>query len=83
MIFPTIHLNGTSKNQLSEQWMRATDAVREAMRIVQEEGPNARDYYPQGQDVFYKAQAEHVERLRKLDDVYNELRQIMEHVIDA
>ena len=55
MIIPTVHLNGTSGQDLLEQQQAVLDAllaVREAMMAAT---PNARDYYPQGEDAFGEA----------------------------
>jgi hypothetical protein len=47
-----------------------------ALRVMQEKGPNARDYYPQGDGVIRVAVAEHCARLAKLESVREELNEI-------
>ncbi len=59
MLLPSIHLNGTSAEQLLEQACEAGNAVRAAIVALEAAGPNARDYYPQGDDAFTRARAEH------------------------
>lgn len=81
MIYPTIHLNGTAKEDLVERWNDAYTAVVEAIGRLQESGPNGRDYYPQGPAAFTQAQAEHLERLHKLQSVRADLDELREHVM--
>ena len=78
MTLPTVHLNGTSAQSLYDAAEAAHDAVREAMRLLQQAAPNGRDYYPKGPSVFHQAQGEHVERLAHLQFVMGELEQQME-----
>ena len=73
---PTIHLNGTSREALLEQYRDACDAVRTAMKAVADASPHGRDYYPQGKEAINKAIDEHVDRLRRLEGVLSELVQI-------
>jgi hypothetical protein len=75
MITPSIHINGTSAETLTEQYQDAYRAVQEAITVIQFSAPNARDYKickdPQGD--FYTAVMEHRERLRMLDVVAQQL----------
>jgi hypothetical protein len=59
LIFPVTNLHGSSREDLSEQILRARDAVRAVGRALAEASPNGRDYYPQGDDALRKAIAEH------------------------
>jgi hypothetical protein len=83
MIFPTLHLNGTSKGALLDQYCDAAHAVDAAVTSLCENGPNGRDYYPQGQPAFFQAQAEHDARVKKLRQVRKELNEIAEYIADA
>lgn len=80
MIYPTVHLNGTSKQSLLDDLEEAHWKLREAIEALAKIGPNARDYYPQGVDAYSTARAEHGARLQKLIDVRIELEQIAEHI---
>jgi hypothetical protein len=80
MMTPTIHLNGTSRDALLEQATDAGNAIRQAMKAVEDAEPNGRDYYPQGSDALSKAQKEHVARLVKLRSVYDEYAAIAEDI---
>lgn len=77
---PSIHLNGTSKQALLEGYLEAASAVFSAAEALSEAAPNARDYYPQGDNAFKQAQEEHNARLAKLNSVLVELQQLAEHV---
>lgn len=76
---PTIHLNGTSAEALTDMYEEAFRAVARALEAVAEAAPNARDYYVQGDGAFEKARAEHETRARKLREVQEELRALAEH----
>ena len=73
MQLPTIHLNGTSKVNLIESLEEASFAIDNAYQALKETAPNGRDYYPQGPQAFTAADQEHVARLRKLDEVKEEI----------
>lgn len=81
MIFPTVHLNGTSQDELLDQLTTATQAIREAQKALANAAPNGRDYYVQSDPrAIYKAQDEHCARMQKLTDVLRELEEIAEHI---
>ena len=80
MTFPTVHLNGTSKESLLARYVEATDAVRSAIEMLCEAAPNGRDYYLQGPEVYQVAAAEHDLRVLKLRDVMNDLEDLAQHV---
>ncbi len=77
--FPTIHLNGTSREALLEGCIDCVNAVRHAVEVVQRNRPNIRDYYMR-EGAFDAAATEHDARLKKMEDVLAELREIGEHV---
>jgi hypothetical protein len=57
-MIPTVHLNGTSKDELLDQIVKAAHAIREAQRWLGAAGPNGRDYYVQGEGAHAAACAE-------------------------
>lgn len=77
---PTIHLNGTSKQELFDTYFEALDAIASARVALQKAAPNGRDYYPQGPEAYGQARLAHEQRLRLLETIYNELHAIAEHV---
>lgn len=79
---PTIHLNGSSPTHLIASYVSAAGALREALRLVGETQPNARDYYPQGDDAFKIAAEEHRLRASVLELVLSDIRELHEHVVD-
>lgn len=78
---PSIHLNGTSGEQLCEAWAVAAEKLREAWHSVRAAAPNERDYYPQGDDAWREAMREYNVLLYKLGDVYTEVSE-MYHAIE-
>jgi hypothetical protein len=83
MIFPTIHLNGTSQRQLLEDQCNMVHALSTALDTMSEFGPNGRDYYPQGDQAFTRARKEHEERMAAVRKVKFEIEKIAEYVADA
>ena len=45
MMVPTIHLNGTSHDELLRQILDAKEAIRKAVEALANAAPNMRDYY--------------------------------------
>lgn len=68
---PTLHLNGTSKTDLRDEYAAAYDALTKALEAFASTTCNGRDFYPQGPDAYYKARDErskafgHIEAARK------------------
>ena len=83
MMYPTIHLNGTSKAALVEQYENTMDAVQKASDVLREAYPNGRDYYVQAPGNISRAMDEHRSRLDRLADVRRELEDILSHILDA
>ena len=75
---PTIHLNGTSRDELYEQVTSAGQAVQEAIHKLAEAAPHGRDYYirANGEADFRHAFEQHYARIAKLQEVYDELEEI-------
>jgi len=82
MIFPSLHLNGTSREELEQQIENATSAINTAIRKLNDAAPNGRDYYPQGETAIIIAQKEHQSRVERLKSVYDELFTIYENITD-
>lgn len=70
---PRIHLNGTSRKSLEEQYETALEAISRAIDALGETAPNARDYYPIAPGAFSRAMGEHASRVRRLKEVQGEL----------
>ncbi len=82
MTIPTIHLNGTSKDDLLEQWMGYASALRAAREALTKAQPNGRDYYVQSSDALREALNEHSDRARKIDSLIEEAEAMMEKIAD-
>ena len=83
MMIPTVHLNGTSKNELLAQVEEAQRGVSVALRAMSSAAPNGRDYYPQGPSAYAEAEREHLARVNKLVDVRQELLALYEAIADG
>ena len=81
LAIPTIHLNGTSKEALLEGYCDAIDAIHEAGRKLAAAYPNARDYYIQGPETTSRAMDQHQARLKKLQEVADELATILDAIM--
>jgi hypothetical protein len=77
---PTVHLNGTSRDDLLEQIALAVHSLHEAGRKLAATCPNGRDYYPQGVSAIGRALDQHEARMRKLREIIAELEQIGESI---
>lgn len=80
MMIPTIHLNGTSRDNLIDGICEIDNALRKALAAMESNGPNARDYYPQGPKAFTKARAEHAARCAKVQALREEYEQMLNAV---
>lgn len=79
-LVPTIHLNGTPADRLSDAVDAALAALRTAIKAVAETAPNARDYYVQGPDAAHRAGREHEARMHRLADNVAELMAIRDGI---
>ena len=83
MKIPTVHLNGTGKEELTENYQRAYLALYNAMEAMKRAAPNARDYYVQDSNAFTVAMLEHTDRLKMIQQVQDEIQEIYEQIVDA
>ena len=70
---PTLHLNRTGATTLRDEYAAAYDAIGKAVDALVAATCNARDFYPQGSDAYYKARDE-----RAL--AFDQLRQAQHYV---
>jgi hypothetical protein len=82
LIKPTVHLNGTSGDDLLEQLTDANVSICEALTDLCDAAPNARDYYPQGDTAFRAARSQHDFRVARLISVREEIQALAHHVAD-
>jgi hypothetical protein len=73
LAIPTVHMNGTSQKDLSEALCKAIEAVEAFDGAMQAVYPNGRDYYVQGAAAIKVAVDQHVARVKKIQQVRDEL----------
>lgn len=83
MTKPTIHMNGTSPDDLLEQYRNAMDAIQAAGEMLAQCGPNGRDYYPQSPEALTSAIDEHRSRRERIEAVFEEVQELAMHCMDA
>lgn len=81
MMAPTIHLNGTSRDELIAQLETASLALYDAEQALAGMAPHGRDYYPQGPQALEQALAEHGARLQALQALRVEIHAIWESIL--
>jgi hypothetical protein len=64
--FPTLHLNGTGKNNLRDGYANAYDAIDKAIEALANAELNGRDFYPQGPGAYSQARSERDAALKQL-----------------
>ncbi len=78
---PTVHLNGTAREELVRQYEAAVDGLRLALAGLRDAEPHARDYYPQGDGALKEAQREHASRIDRVRAVLSEIDELHERVM--
>lgn len=78
LLTPTVHMNGTSREELIQQLCDAHHAINKAQEVLAQAAPNGRDYYPQGADAMWTAQKQHRTRVARLAATAAELMAIAE-----
>lgn len=80
MTLPTIHLNGSGPARLLAELIDASAALSGALAALKRGAPNARDYYPQGPGAYQAAADEHMDRMRRVAAVQDEIDALAQHV---
>ena len=80
LTLPSIHLNGTGRKMLTEDYTAAYHALQAAIRAFQSIEFNARDYYPQGADALYQARSQRDIQLQHLSGVQHYLEAHLAHL---
>lgn len=78
IIHPTVHLNGTHRDDLLEEYSDAVDAIQSALDALP--NPNGRDYYPQGPSAIDAAIDQYGRWELKLKEVKRELEAIRNQI---
>jgi hypothetical protein len=83
MQLPQINLNGTERNDLLQDYIKAKRALEHAVEALSACAPHGRDYQtlPNHESFFYAAQREHTARILKVRQVLAEIETLAEHVV--
>jgi len=79
---PTIHLNGTGATTLRDEYAAAYDALKKARKAFASTTCNGRDFYPQGDDAYYKARDERAEAFAALDQALRYVGDVLMGICD-
>ena len=77
---PLVHLNGTGRTGLLDQYKTAVMAVRAASDALRKAAPHGRDYYLLGDDALTKAVHEHRQRTGALENIETDLNALAKAV---
>lgn len=80
--FPTVHLNGTSKQELIEQQRGVITALRGVLKALSAADPNGRDYYPQGNSAIQQAINEQNARAAVIQNLIHDHEAIVAYLYD-
>ena len=69
LLTPTVHFNGTSKDELLTQLEAVVNALDAALAAMSAAAPNGRDFYPQGPAAIIEAETAFAERVRVLEQM--------------
>lgn len=82
--FPTVNLNGTSRESLIEQQTDVLNALYEVQEALRHAVPNGRDFVPQGspaaREALSAALREHYSRVQRIREISEEVMAIAEHL---
>lgn len=82
LVVPTIHINGTSEEELVRQYSNAVRFLQAGRDALAQTAPHARDYYiHKDKGVLAKATQQHEARMRKVKEVIDELTSIGESIL--
>lgn len=82
MQFPQVTVNGTDKDTLRDNYLRAVNAADNLLVALRECAPHARDFGVGGRGDLYVAIEEHLTRVRAVEDVRRDLDMLAFWVID-
>jgi hypothetical protein len=77
---PLVHLNGTAKVDLVEQVRNACHKARGFKEALSEMYPNARDYYPLGEQAYINVKSQMLDRMCALNGIISQLEAIYEGI---
>jgi len=79
---PVVHLNGSGREALIKKYVDVLNALNVAIKEMDENCPNARDYYPLGEDAYPKARNEWEAHIGALVQMRNYVNDLFDAVYD-
>jgi hypothetical protein len=79
---PTLHLNGTGRTTLRDEYAEAYDALLKAREAFASTTCNGRDFYPQGPDAYYKARDERIAAFAGLEQTIKYVGEVLMGICD-
>lgn len=79
---PSVHMNGTSFDELCKQQRSVIDAISEAIAVHRKAAPHGRDYYVQEPGAYDKAMTEFGRTQNRLIEIQKEMTTILAGIID-
>lgn len=79
-IKPLVHMNGTGGERLVADLQAACESLTEALTRIADAAPNARDYYPLGDDAWRAARDQHEADMTAIRDMRSRYMVAWEHV---
>ncbi len=88
MITPTVHMNGTSRDDLANGYKAVWRHLHRAKKALQEAAPHPRDYYPQDREhptgnAYGHARLEYMKRMDAIRWLMDETEQIIRSLYPA
>jgi hypothetical protein len=80
--FPTLHLNGTGKTDLRDEYAAAYDAIGKAIDALAAATLNGRDYYLQAEGAYHQARSERDAALVHLDQAHQYVGEMLAGICD-
>ena len=80
MQYPLIHLNGTCADDLLANQCDIARALRDALEVMANNGPNGRDYYPLEAGAWERAREQHSARLSAITAVLADVERMAEYL---
>jgi len=77
---PTVHLNGTSKDDLLGQLRRGIICATALKEFLQESMPHDRDFYVQGEGLSIRARMQQKVRVLKVETIIDDLTAIYQAI---
>jgi len=83
LVFPTVHLNGSSREDLIAQWKAVYQAADALYAALANACPHGRDYYVSKMpDAINVATRAHAERFADVRAVYEDAEEILGHLAE-